>query len=395
MMDHDRLLNPTARSLQPSGIRKFFDILDTLDDVISLTVGEPDFVTPWSIREAGIYSLEQGRTHYTSNAGLLTLRQEIAKYLHRRFQLEYDPNHELIVTVGGSEGVDLALRTLLRPGDEVVIHEPNFVCYVPLIQLNGGTPVVLETRAEDDFRMTPQHLLEKLTPRTKAVILSYPNNPTGAVMERKDLESIAEILREREIYVISDEIYAELTYTDQGHVSIASLPDMRERTIVVSGFSKAYAMTGWRLGYTAAPEAVSRQMLKIHQYAVMCPPTTSQYGAIEALRNCQAAVGEMVTEYNRRRHLITEAFRGLGLPCFEPYGAFYIFPDIRRFGMSSEEFCADLLRQQHVALVPGTAFGRCGEGFARVSYAYSVKNINEAIRRIKLYMEERASFFDL
>lgn len=388
MMDHVRLLNPNALALQPSGIRKFFDILDTMDDVISLTVGEPDFVTPWTIREAGIYSLEQGRTHYTSNAGLLVLRQEIAKYLYHRFHLAYDPNQELIVTVGGSEGVDLALRTLLHPGDEVIVHEPNFVCYVPLIQLNGGIPVVLETRAEDAFRVTPQQLAEKVSPRTKAVILSYPNNPTGAVMERQDLEAIAEILRNREIYVISDEIYAELTYTDQGHCSIASLPGMRERTIVISGFSKSYAMTGWRLGYTAAPKEVSCQMLKIHQYAVMCPPTTSQYGAIEAMRNCQGAVRGMVAEYNRRRHLITESFRRLGMPCFEPYGAFYVFPDIRRFGMTSEMFCKDLLQKQHVALVPGTAFGSCGEGFVRASYAYSVKTINEAIRRIQLYIEK-------
>ena len=389
MINHQELLNPVAVGIPPSGIRKFFDIMDTMEDVISLTVGEPDFVTPWAIREAGIYSLEQGRTHYTGNTGLPALRQEISKYLAQRFDLHYDYDKELIVTVGGSEGVDIALRAIICPGDEVIVHEPNFVCYAPLISLNGGRPVTLETKAENNFKITADELAAALTPQTKALILSYPNNPTGGVMEAEDLEALARLLRDRNIYVICDEIYAELNYTGKRHVSMASLPGMREHCIVVSGFSKAFAMTGWRLGYVAAPDEVCAVMKKIHQYAIMCPNTTSQHGAIEALRNCLGDVQAMVEEYNGRRRLITDAFRKLGMPCFEPYGAFYIFPDIRRFGMSSEDFCNDLLQKQHVALVPGTAFGACGEGFVRVSYAYSIKNINEAMRRIELYIDER------
>lgn len=385
-MNHHQLLNPVAATLPPSGIRKFFDILDEMEDVISLTVGEPDFVTPWGIRAESIRSLEHGHTHYTSNSGLLELRRQIAAYQKRRFGLSYDAEGEILVTVGGSEAIDLAFRALLRPGDQVVIHEPSFVCYGPLVRLAGAEPVIVETKAEDEFRLTAAALEKALSPRTKAVVLSFPNNPTGAVMEREHLEAIASLLRERDIYVISDEIYAELNYTGRRHVSISSLPGMRERTLVISGFSKAFAMTGWRLGYVMAPAAVMDVMKKIHQYALMCSPTASQYGAIEALRGCEAEVAAMAKEYDRRRRLILKGLRDLGLPCFEARGAFYVFPDIRRFGMSSEEFCNDLLLKQRVAMVPGTAFGKCGEGFARVSYAYSIKNITQALSRLEQYI---------
>lgn len=388
-MKHQELLNPVAESIPPSGIRKFFDILDEMEDVISLTVGEPDFVTPWSIRAESIRSLEHGHTHYTSNAGLLELRRQIAAYQRRRFGLEYSPETEILVTVGGSEAIDVAFRALLRPGDEVVVHEPSFVCYGPLARLAGATPVVVETRAEDQFRLTADALAQALSPRTKAVVLSFPNNPTGAVMEQEHLEAIAQLLRQRDIYVVSDEIYAEMTYTGRRHVSMASLPGMRERTLVVSGFSKAFAMTGWRLGYVMAPPEVTEVMKKIHQYALMCSPTASQYGAIEALRGGEADVRSMVREYDRRRKLILKGLRDLGLPCFEASGAFYVFPDIRGFGLSSEEFCNDLLMSQRVAMVPGTAFGACGEGFVRVSYAYSIRNITEALRRLELYINSR------
>lgn len=388
-MNHENLLNPVAAGIPPSGIRKFFDILDEMEDVISLTVGEPDFVTPWGIRAESIRSLEHGHTHYTSNSGLLELRRQIAAYQKRRFGLSYDPEREILVTVGGSEAIDLAFRALLRPGDEVVVHEPCFVCYAPLVRLAGGEPVIVETKAEDEFRLTAAELEKAITPKTKAVVLSFPNNPTGAVMEKEHLEAIAELLRDKNIYVVSDEIYAEMNYTGRRHVSIASLPDMRERTLVVSGFSKAFAMTGWRLGYIMAPADVMDVMKKIHQYALMCSPTASQYGAVEALRGCEADMQAMVREYDRRRRLILKGLRDLGLPCFEARGAFYVFPDIRRFGMSSEDFCSDLLMKERVAMVPGTAFGDCGEGFVRVSYAYSIKNITEALRRLERYIKGR------
>ena len=388
-MNHENLLNPVAAGIPPSGIRKFFDILDEMEDVISLTVGEPDFVTPWGIRAESIRSLEHGHTHYTSNSGLLELRRQIAAYQKRRFGLSYDPEREILVTVGGSEAIDLAFRALLRPGDEVVVHEPCFVCYAPLVRLAGGEPVIVETKAEDEFRLTAAELERAITPKTKAVVLSFPNNPTGAVMEKEHLEAIAELLRDKNIYVVSDEIYAEMNYTGRRHVSIASLPDMRERTLVVSGFSKAFAMTGWRLGYIMAPADVMDVMKKIHQYALMCSPTASQYGAVEALRGCEADMQAMVREYDRRRRLILKGLRDLGLPCFEARGAFYVFPDIRRFGMSSEDFCSDLLMKERVAMVPGTAFGDCGEGFVRVSYAYSIKNITEALRRLERYIKAR------
>ncbi|MBQ3287396.1 MAG: aminotransferase class I/II-fold pyridoxal phosphate-dependent enzyme [Firmicutes bacterium] len=389
-MNHENLLNPVAAGIPPSGIRKFFDILDEMEDVISLTVGEPDFVTPWGIRAESIRSLEHGHTHYTSNSGLLELRRQIAAYQKRRFGLSYDPEKEILVTVGGSEAIDLAFRALLRPGDEVVVHEPCFVCYAPLVRLAGGEPVIVETKAEDEFRLTAAELEKAITPKTKAVVLSFPNNPTGAVMEREHLEAIAELLRDKNIYVVSDEIYAEMNYTGRRHVSIASLPDMRERTLVVSGFSKAFAMTGWRLGYIMAPADVMDVMKKIHQYALMCSPTASQYGAVEALRGCEADMMSMVREYDRRRRLILKGLRDLGLPCFEARGAFYVFPDIRRFGMSSEDFCSDLLMKERVAMVPGTAFGDCGEGFVRVSYAYSIKNITEALRRLERYISSHS-----
>ena len=389
-MNHQNLLNPVAAGIPPSGIRKFFDILDEMEDVISLTVGEPDFVTPWGIRAESIRSLEHGHTHYTSNSGLLELRRQIAAYQKRRFGLSYDPEEEILVTVGGSEAIDLAFRAILRPGDEVVVHEPCFVCYAPLVRLAGGEPVIVETKAEDEFRLTAAELERALTPKTKAVVLSFPNNPTCAVMEREHQEALAALLRDRDIYVISDEIYAEMNYTGRRHVSIASLPDMRERTLVVSGFSKAFAMTGWRLGYIMAPPQVMNVMKKIHQYALMCSPTASQYGAVEALRGCEADMQSMVREYDRRRRLILKGLRDLGLPCFEARGAFYVFPDIRRFGMSSEEFCSDLLMKERVAMVPGTAFGDCGEGFVRVSYAYSIKNITEALRRLERYISSHS-----
>ena len=389
-MNHENLLNPVAAGIPPSGIRKFFDILDEMEDVISLTVGEPDFVTPWGIRAESIRSLEHGHTHYTSNSGLLELRRQIAAYQKRRFGLSYDPEREILVTVGGSEAIDLAFRALLRPGDEVVVHEPCFVCYAPLVRLAGGEPVIVETKAEDEFRLTAAELEKAITPKTKAVVLSFPNNPTGAVMEQEHLEAIAELLRDKNIYVVSDEIYAEMNYTGRRHVSIASLPDMRERTLVVSGFSKAFAMTGWRLGYIMAPAEVMGVMKKIHQYALMCSPTASQYGAVEALRGCEADMMSMVREYDRRRRLILKGLRDLGLPCFEARGAFYVFPDIRRFGMSSEDFCSDLLMKERVAMVPGTAFGDCGEGFVRVSYAYSIKNITEALRRLERYISSHS-----
>lgn len=386
MMDYTALLSRTVVGLKKSGIRKFFDLLDTMDDVVSLTVGQPDFVTPWHIREAGIESLQRGKTYYTSNAGMQELRREISLYLARRFGLAYEPA-ETIVTVGGSEAIDLAIRAVVEPGDEVILPTPSFVCYEPITRLCGGVPVIVETRAEDCFKLTPDALRAAITPRTKLLVLPYPNNPTGAILTAEELEGLAQVLRDTNIAILSDEIYAELTY-GRKHVSIASLPGMKERTILASGFSKAYAMTGWRLGFLAAPKPVAEQMLKIHQYAIMCAPTTSQFAAVEALRNGDGDIDMMTAEYDRRRHYIFEGLKTLGLDAFEPEGAFYIFPDIRGFGLSSDEFCNRLLYEKRCAIVPGTAFGESGEGFARISYAYSVKHIDKALERLEDFLRD-------
>ncbi len=384
-LDYDRILPRSVVEMPASGIRKFFDILDSMTDVTALTVGQPDFVTPWKIREAGIESLESGKTYYTSNAGTLELRKEISNYMNRRFDLHYDPAKEVVVTVGGSEAIDVAMRTILQPGDEVIIPTPCFVCYEPLCKMTGAVPVIVETRNEDKFKLTPELLESAITDKTKMLVLAYPNNPTGAIMDAEDLEKIAKILREKQIVVLSDEIYAELTY-GRRHVSIASLPEMWERTVVVSGFSKAYAMTGWRLGYICAPAPLAKQMLKIHQYAIMCAPTTAQLAAITALRDCDEDVAAMTAEYNRRRRLIYNGLHDIGVESFEPEGAFYIYPNIGKFGLSSEEFCERLLYEHRCAIVPGVAFGAAGEGFARISYAYSVKHINQALERIEAFI---------
>lgn len=386
-MNYDSLVAPAAKAMRPSGIRKFFDLAAEMPHCISLGVGEPDFKTPWSIRDAGIRSLEQGRTRYTANAGLMELRQEITRYLARRFDLHYEAR-QVLVTVGGSEAIDMAIRALVAPGDEVIIPEPCFVCYEPITQLTGGVPVHIATRAEDDFRLTPDQLRAAITPRTKLLILPYPNNPTGGVMSQKDLEGIAEVLRGTDIMVLSDEIYAELTYGLDRHVSIASLPDMKERTIVVNGFSKTYAMTGWRLGYAVGPEPVIKIMTKIHQSCIMSAPTTSQYAAVVALRQCDEAIETMRDEYNRRRRFVVKALNEMGLDCFEPRGAFYVFPSIQRSGLTSEEFCERLLNEKEVAIIPGEAFGACGEGYARISYAYSVDHLETALRRIREFLRE-------
>ncbi len=388
MLNYDTILNPTVTAIKPSGIRKFFDIAETMSDVISLGVGEPDFPTPWRIRKAGIDSLQDGKTRYTSNKGLEKLRAEIAAYVARKYDVKYK-TEEVIVTVGGSEAIDAAIRAIVAPGDEVIIPQPSYVCYEPITALAGGVPVIVETRAEDDFKLTPAQLLSHLTDRTKALILPYPCNPTGGIMEKEDLEAIAEILRERNIIVISDEIYAELTYGDKRHVSIASLPGMQERTVLINGFSKAFSMTGWRMGYACGPEPLMQQILKIHQYAIMCAPTTSQYAAIEALRSCDDDVAAMVEEYDTRRRLIVSGFNKLGLTCREPKGAFYAFPCIASTGMTSEEFCEHLLYEKKVAIVPGPAFGQGGEGFVRASYCYSTEHIQEALRRIGEFLKER------
>ncbi len=385
-IDYDRILPRSIVDMPSSGIRKFFDILDSMTDVTALTVGQPDFVTPWKIREAGIESLETGKTYYTSNAGTLELRREISGYMNRRFDLQYDPAKEVVVTVGGSEAIDVAMRTILQPGDEVIIPTPCFVCYEPLCKMTGAVPVIVETRNEDKFKLTPELLESAISDKTKMLVLAYPNNPTGAIMDAEDLEKIAQILREKQIIVLSDEIYAELTY-GRRHVSIASLPDMWERTVVVSGFSKAYAMTGWRLGYICAPAPLAKQMLKIHQYAIMCAPTTAQLAAITALRDCDEEVAAMTAEYDRRRRLIYNGLRDIGVESFEPEGAFYIYPHIGKFGLSSEEFCERLLYEHKCAIVPGIAFGAAGEGFARISYAYSVKHINQALERMEAFIK--------
>ncbi len=387
-IDYGKILNPSVTTIKPSGIRKFFDIAETMEDVISLGVGEPDFPTPWRIRQAGIRSLENSQTRYTSNSGLEKLRREIAHYVKRKYHLDYDYEHEILVTVGGSEAIDAALRAVVSPGDEVIIPQPSYVCYEPMTLLTGGVPVIIETDAEHEFKLTPEALLAHLTPRTKALILPYPCNPTGGIMEKDDLEAIANILRERDILVISDEIYAELTYGGKPHVSIASCPGMAERTVVINGFSKTFSMTGWRMGYACGPAPIMQEIRKIHQYAIMCAPTTSQYAAIEALRSCENDVQAMREEYDMRRRLIVSGFNRLGLECREPKGAFYAFPCIRSTGLSSEEFCEKLLYSKKVAVVPGTAFGQGGEGFIRASYCYSTEHITEALRRIGEFLEE-------
>ncbi|MBQ5661503.1 MAG: aminotransferase class I/II-fold pyridoxal phosphate-dependent enzyme [Clostridia bacterium] len=386
-MDYQKILSKTVEGIKPSGIRRFFDIAETMQDVISLGVGEPDFPTPWEIRKAGILSLESGRTRYTSNRGLEALRREICAYQERKYGLSYNPESEVLVTVGGSEAIDACIRAVVTPGDEVIIPQPSYVCYEPIVTLAGGTPVIIETQAENDFKVTPEELLAALSPRTKALILPYPCNPTGAIMEKRDLEALAEILRERDILVLSDEIYAELTFSGEPHVSIASIEGMQERTVVINGFSKAFSMTGWRLGYACGPAPILAQVTKIHQYAIMCAPTTAQYAAIEALHNGDEAVAAMREEYDMRRRLIVAGFNRIGLACREPKGAFYAFPCIRSTGLSDEEFCEKLLYAERVAVVPGSAFGRGGEGFVRASYCYSTEHILEAIRRIERFLK--------
>ena len=387
-MDYTSLLNPVAQQLKPSGIRRFFDIAAEMDNVISLSVGEPDFQTPWHIRQKGVETLEKGRTWYTPNAGLMALREEIAAYVQRQIGVSYAPKDEVLVTVGGSEAIDLAFRAILQPGDEVLIPEPSFVCYDPLTRMAGGVPVPLVTRAEDRFVLTASTLRAAITPRTKLLVLPYPNNPTGGVMRHDQLEAIAHVLRDTNIFVLSDEIYSELTYGDKPHVSIASLSGMWERTVRVSGFSKAFAMTGWRLGYACAPAPVAKVMLKLHQFGIMCAPTTAQHAAIEAMKNGSEDVETMRAEYDCRRRLILDLLREIGLDCFEPEGAFYVFPSIRSTGLTSEEFCRRLLTEKHVAVVPGTAFGDCGEGFVRISYCYSVQHIREALSRMGEFLRE-------
>lgn len=386
--DPKSMLNPVVNDIPPSGIRRFFDIAAEMDNVISLGVGEPDFVTPWHIRDEGIYSLEQGNTHYTANAGLKNLRIEISNYMKRRFDVSYDALTQTIVTVGGSEAIDLFLRSVIAPGDEVLIPEPSFVCYRPITKLSGGIPVPLTTKAENNFKLTAEELKAAITPKTKVLVLPYPNNPTGAIMTKSDLEEIAKVIRETNIMILSDEIYAELTYGTE-HVSIASIDGMYDRTMIVSGFSKAYAMTGWRLGYACGHPDIIKAMTKVHQYAIMSAPTTAQYAAIEALKNGDEDIETMREEYNQRRLVMVNGFNSMGLDCFEPEGAFYVFPCIKKCGLSSNDFCEQLLYSKKVAIIPGTAFGDCGEGFARCSYAYSLENITEALRRIKEFVDER------
>lgn len=380
------LIADKAASLQPSGIRKFFDIVAEMDDVISLGVGEPDFDTPWHIRDEGIYSLEKGRTFYTSNSGLKELRMEIAAYLQRTQGLEYHYLSQIFVTVGGSEAIDLAMRAMINPGDEVLIPQPSYVSYEPCVVMADGKPVVIELKEENQFRLTPEELEAAITPKTKILVMPFPNNPTGAIMEREDLEKLVPIIEKHDLFVVSDEIYGELTYGGKKHVSIAALPGMQERTILINGFSKAYAMTGWRLGYACGPKEVIRQMIKIHQYCIMCAPTTSQYAAVEALRNGDEDVRRMRESYDERRRFVLFTLKEMGLPCFEPEGAFYVFPCIREFGMTSDEFATNLLKEEKVAIVPGTAFGNCGEGYLRISYAYSIESLKKALKRLENYV---------
>lgn len=380
------LIADKAASLQPSGIRKFFDIVAEMDDVISLGVGEPDFDTPWHIRDEGIYSLEKGRTFYTSNSGLKELRMEIAAYLQRTQGLEYHYLSQIFVTVGGSEAIDLAMRAMINPGDEVLIPQPSYVSYEPCVVMADGKPVVIELKEENQFRLTPEELEAAIMPKTKILVMPFPNNPTGAIMEREDLEKLVPIIEKHDLFVVSDEIYGELTYGGKKHVSIAALPGMQERTILINGFSKAYAMTGWRLGYACGPKEVIRQMVKIHQYCIMCAPTTSQYAAVEALRNGDEDVRRMRESYDERRRFVLFTLKEMGLPCFEPEGAFYVFPCIREFGMTSDEFATNLLKEEKVAIVPGTAFGNCGEGYLRISYAYSIESLKKALKRLENYV---------
>ena len=380
-------LSDTVIKMKPSGIRKFFDVVSEMPDAISLGVGEPDFDTPWAVREEGIYSLERGKTFYTSNAGLMELRTELCRYMERRFHMTYDPKRETLITVGGSEGIDACFRAMLNAGDEVIIPEPCYVSYVPCVELAGGVPVTISLKNENEFRLTKEELEAAITDKTKLLVLSFPNNPTGAIMEKKDLEAIADVVIKNDLYVVSDEIYAELTYSGN-HVSIASLPGMRDRTVVISGFSKAFAMTGWRLGYALGPSMIIEQMTKIHQFAIMCAPTTSQYAAVAAMKDCDRDVEQMRESYDQRRKYLLNEFKEMGLPCFEPKGAFYMFPCISKFGMSSDEFATRLLKSKKLAVVPGDAFGACGEGFLRISYAYSLDELKEAIGRIKEFIEE-------
>ncbi|MDY4840121.1 MAG: aminotransferase class I/II-fold pyridoxal phosphate-dependent enzyme [Lachnospiraceae bacterium] len=379
-------LSKTIVTIEPSGIRKFFDIVSEMDDAISLGVGEPDFDTPWHIRDEGIYSLERGRTFYTSNAGLKELKIEISKFLSRKYNLNYDYKHEVLVTVGGSEAIDIAMRAMLDPGDEVLIPQPSYVSYLPCAVLANGVPVPIELKAENEFRLTKEELEEAVTPKTKLLVLPFPNNPTGAVMRKKDLEAIAEVVEKHDLFVISDEIYSELTYGEEAHTSFASLPGMWERTITINGFSKSHAMTGWRLGYACGPRVILDQMLKIHQFAIMCAPTTSQYAAVEALRHGDEDIERMREQYDGRRRYVMKRLEDMGLPCFEPLGAFYIFPCIKEFGMTSDEFATKLLQDQKIAVVPGTAFGACGEGFLRISYAYSLESLKTALDRMEKFV---------
>lgn len=388
MIDYNKVLNPSVVQLKPSGIRRFFDIAETMEDVISLGVGEPDFSTPWQIRKEGITALEQSHTRYTANRGLMKLRTTIANYIDRKYDLHYNPETEILVTVGGSEAIDMAIRSVVSEGDEVIIPQPSYVCYEPITKLVGGTPVIVETKAEDRFKLTPEALKAAITPKTKALILPYPCNPTGAIMERDDLLAIAEVLKDTDILVISDEIYSELTFGKNSHVSFGALPNMAERTIVINGFSKAFSMTGWRLGYACGPAPLIKQITKIHQYAIMCAPTMSQYAAIAAMTACDDVVEKMLEEYDMRRRMIVTGFNDLGLHCHEPLGAFYAFPSIKSTGLSSEEFCEKLLYSKHVAIVPGTAFGDSGEGFVRASYCYSTDHIKKALQRIGEFLQE-------
>lgn len=388
MIDYGKILNKTVTEIKPSGIRKFFDIAATMDDVISLSVGEPDFPTPWAIRKAGIESLQKGKTKYTSNWGLIKLREEISRYMKRRLNLDYSPDKEILVTVGGSEAIDGCIRAVISDGDEVIIPQPSYVCYEPMTVLAGGVPVIINVKAENDFKVTPDELIDAITDRTKLIILPYPCNPTGAIMEKEDLEKLYEVIKDKNILVLSDEIYSELTFGGKKHISPACIEGMKERTVVVNGFSKAFSMTGWRMGFACGPKEIISQITKIHQYAIMCAPTTSQYAAIEALKNCDEDVQYMIKQYDMRRRMIVKGFNKIGLTCNEPKGAFYAFPSIKSTGMSSEEFCEKLLFSKKVAVVPGTAFGDCGEGFIRASYCYSVEHINEAVKRIGEFLEE-------
>lgn len=388
MIDYGKILNKTVTEIKPSGIRKFFDIAATMDDVISLSVGEPDFPTPWAIRKAGIESLQKGKTKYTSNWGLIKLREEISHYMKRKLDLDYNPEKEVLVTVGGSEAIDGCIRAVISDGDEVIIPQPSYVCYEPMTVLAGGVPVIINVKAENDFKVTPDELITAITDKTKLIILPYPCNPTGAIMEKENLEKLYEVIKDKNILVLSDEIYSELTFSGKKHISPACIEGMKERTVVVNGFSKAFSMTGWRMGFACGPKEIISQITKIHQYAIMCAPTTSQYAAIEALKNCDEDVQYMINQYDMRRRMIVKGFNKIGLTCNEPKGAFYAFPSIKSTGMTSEEFCEKLLYAKKVAVVPGTAFGDCGEGFIRASYCYSVEHINEAIKRIGEFLEE-------